>query len=141
MLPLVRLTSLATSMPKSGVAHGATPRRSKRLLCLVVTRSCCGCGRAAAKNETTDAESVPTQWMWLLPTAVLVVVLACMACPFALPVHVALVLAHTRGSKFCAKKQIGGAVFTECLVVQACMRRRTPQQPVVSAGMIPQISQ
>ena len=69
-------------MPQAGAAQGDTPRWYKIRLCFVVARSGCGCARAPAKNETTDADSVPTQWMRLFPATVFVLVLGGIAFPF-----------------------------------------------------------
>ncbi len=103
MPELFLLTSLSTSMPKSGAAQGDTPRWQKTWLCFVVTRSGCGCGRAPAKNEATDADSVRIQWMRLFPATIFVVVLGGIAFPFSCAgLLLILTLTHEKEYKFCA---------------------------------------
>ena len=103
MPELLLLTSLSMSMPKSGAAHGDTPRWSKTRLCFVVARSDCGCGRAPAKNEATDADSVRIQWMRLFPATIFVLVLGGIAFPFSCAgLLLILTLTHEKEYKFCA---------------------------------------
>src|SRR2546428_3290084 len=103
MPELFLLTSLSMSMPKSGAAPGDTPRWKKTRLCFVVTRSGCGCDRAPAKNETTDADSVSIQWRRLLRAVVCVLVLSCIAFPLSCAAPwLTLALTHEKGYKICA---------------------------------------
>src|SRR6266536_2280794 len=119
MPALFLLTSLSTSMPKSGAAHGATPRWSKTRLCFVVMRSGCGCDRAPATNEATDADSVRIQWMRLFPATIFVLVLGDIAFPFSCAgLWLILALRHEKGYKICANGQTGSAVCMQRLIVQ-----------------------
>jgi len=67
----------------SGRCPWRPPRWQKTRLCFVVVRSGCGCGRAPAKNEVTDAASVPIQGMWLFVAVVSVLVLSGIALPLS----------------------------------------------------------
>ncbi len=103
MPALFLLTSLSTSMPKSGAAQGDTPRWEKTRLCFVVTRSGCGCDRAPATNEATDADRVPIQWRRLFLALVFVLVLSCIAFLFSCAgPWLTLALTHEKGYKICA---------------------------------------
>ena len=119
MPELLLLTSLSTSMPQSGAAQGDTPRWEKTWLCFVVTRSGCGCGRAPATNEATDADSVRIQWMRLFPATIFVVVLGGIAFPFACAgLLLILTLTPEREYKICANGQTGSTVCVQRLIVQ-----------------------
>jgi hypothetical protein len=123
MPELLLLTSLSTSIPKSGAAQGDTPHWEKTRLCFVVARSGCGCDRAPAKNEAKDADSVPTQWMRLLLALVFVLVLSCIPFPFhCIGPWLTLALTHKRGYKFRANGKTDSAFCTQRLIVQAWLR-------------------
>ena len=127
MPALLLLTSLSTSMPKSGAAQGDTPRWEKTRLCFVVTRSGCGCDRAPAKNEATDADRVPIQWRRLFLALVFVLVLRCIAFLFSCAgPWLTLALTHEKGYKICAKCQTGSAVCTQRLIVHEYLRIISP---------------
>src|SRR6266571_1767528 len=127
MPELLLLTSLSTSIPNSGAAHGDTPRWEKTRLCFMVARSGCGCDRAPAKNEATDADSVLIQWRRLFPATVFVLVLGGIAFPFSCAgPWLTLALTYEKGYKICANCQTGSAVCMQRLIVQAYLRIISP---------------
>ena len=96
----------------------------------MVARSDCGCGRAPAKNEATDADSVRIQWMRLFPATIFVLVLGGIAFPFACAgLLLILTLTPEKEFKICANCQTGSAVCVQRWMVQALLGIISPHHP------------